>query len=94
MAVKPADDDEVFGFDHINLATLAPVTRCTTLVPMPSVLPIFNMPMPSLRSSRMRSSTKGSTGRRPSFVPFALARASPALTRSVGHSRQKSLNRL
>src|SRR5258708_6236327 len=36
-------------------------TRCTTLVPMPSFLPIFRMPMPSARSCRIRASTAGFT---------------------------------
>jgi hypothetical protein len=52
----------------------AEITRCTTLVPTPKVRPIFRMPIPSAFSSRMRASTDGFTVRRPSFVPFALAR--------------------
>jgi len=55
-------------------------TRCTTPVPTPTVRPIFRMPI--LLSSRMRPSTAGFTGRRPSFVRFARALASPAFTRS------------
>jgi hypothetical protein len=62
--------------------TLTEITRCTTLVPTPRVRPIFRRPMPSALSSRMRASMEGFTGRRPSFVPFALARARPALTLS------------
>jgi hypothetical protein len=38
--------------------------------------------MPSALSARMRPSSDGFTGRRPSFVPFDRALASPALTRS------------
>jgi hypothetical protein len=49
---------------------------------MPKVRPVLRMPSPLARSWRMRASTAGLTGRRPSFVPFALALASPALTRS------------
>ena len=49
-------------------------TRCTTLVPMPSFRPILTMPSPLAFSSRIRASTAGSTRRRPSLVPFALAR--------------------
>src|SRR5450432_1698220 len=58
----------------------APTTRCTTLVPMPSFRPILRMPSPLARSWRMRASTAGFTGRRPSFVPLARALASPAFT--------------
>jgi hypothetical protein len=67
-------------------------TRCTTDVPMPRVRPIFRMPIPSALSSRMRFSTEGATGRRPSLVPFSLARARPELTRSRIISRSNSAN--
>jgi hypothetical protein len=43
-------------------------------VPTPIVRPIFKMPMPAASSSRMRASMEAFTGRRPSFIPFALAR--------------------
>ena len=64
-------------------------TRCTTLVPIPSDLPILRMPSPLALSSRMRASTDGLTRRRPNFTPFALARASPALTRLPNDSPLK-----
>jgi hypothetical protein len=57
-------------------------TRCTTLVPMPSFRPILRILSPFAFSSNIRASTAGFTWRRPSLVPFALARARPALTRS------------
>jgi hypothetical protein len=68
-------------------------TRCTTLVPTPSVLPILRMPSPLALSSSMRASTEDLTRRRPSLVPFALARASPAFTRSRMMPRSNSANR-
>src|SRR3979409_2575815 len=67
-------------------------TRCTTLVPMPSFLPILRMPSPLALHSSIRASTEGLTPRRPSVVPFALARASPALTRSLIIPRSNSAN--
>jgi hypothetical protein len=67
-------------------ATAAEMIRCTTLVPTPTVRPIFKMPMPSARSSRMRSSTAGLIGRRPSLLPFALARASPGVDTFADHA--------
>ena len=36
-------------------------TRCTTLVPTPSVLPILRMPSPLALNSNMRASTEGLT---------------------------------
>jgi hypothetical protein len=36
-------------------------TRCTTLVPTPSVLPILRMPSPLALNSNMRASTEGPT---------------------------------
>jgi hypothetical protein len=49
-------------------------------------LAIFSMPRPSVRNARMRSSTPLDTIGRPIglplLVPFALAFAMPALTRS------------
>lgn len=50
--------------------------------PNPKLRPIRRMPIPRRRSLRMWSSTALPTGVLPSFVPLALARASPALTRS------------
>src|SRR5258708_39343348 len=50
MIVRPSDYRAVSN-----------TTRCTTLVPMPSFLPIFRMPMPSARSCRIRASTAGFT---------------------------------
>jgi hypothetical protein len=67
-------------------------TRCTTLVPTPSVLPILRMPSPLALNSSMRASTEGLTRRRPNFVPFALARARPAFTRSRMIPRSNSAN--
>src|SRR5882672_5659277 len=67
-------------------------TRCTTLVPMPSFRPILRMPSPLALSSSMRASTDGLTRRRPNLVPFALARASPAFTRSLMIPRSNSAN--
>jgi len=43
-------------------------------------------------NSRIRCSTAGLTRRRPNFVPFALARTSPALTRSQIMPRSNSAN--
>jgi hypothetical protein len=40
---------------------VAAPTRCTTLVPMPSFLPILRMPSPSGINSSIRASTEGST---------------------------------
>ena len=71
---------------------VAEITRWTTLVPMPMVRPILRIPIPVALSSRMRASTEGFTGRRPSFVPFALARARPALTLSRMMPRSNSAN--
>jgi hypothetical protein len=48
--------------------------------------------MPSAFSSRIRASMEGFTGRRPNLVPFALARASPALTLSRMIPRSNSAN--
>jgi hypothetical protein len=56
-------------------------TRCTTLVPMPSFRPILRMPSPLAFSSSIGPPPLPRPSR-PSFVPFALARARPALTRS------------
>jgi hypothetical protein len=72
---RPASDG---GTDQAALSTL-----CTTDVPTPTVRPIFRMPMPVPLSSRMRASTAGLTGRRPSLMPFFRALARPALTRST-----------
>ncbi|MEA2831387.1 MAG: hypothetical protein QOF22_2135 [Bradyrhizobium sp.] len=48
--------------------------------------------MPVALSSRIRASTEGFTGRRPSFVPVARALASPALTLSRIMPRSNSAN--
>jgi hypothetical protein len=66
------------GFDQDCHGTCLK-TPCTTLVPMPSILPILRMPSPLALNSRIRCSTAGLTRRRPNFAPFALARTSPAL---------------
>jgi hypothetical protein len=57
-------------------------TLCTTLVPTRSVRATLRMPIPCPLRTRIRASTAGLTGRRPSFVPLARALARPALTRS------------
>src|ERR1700730_9037558 len=49
---------------------------------MPSFRPILRIPSPLALNSSIRASTEGLTRRRPSLVPFALARARPALTLS------------
>ena len=67
-------------------------TRCTTLVPMPSLRPILSIPSPAPLSSIIRASTAGSTRRRPSLVPFALARASPELILSRIIPRSNTAN--
>ena len=56
------------------------------------VRPIFKMPIPSAFNSRIRASIEGLTARRPSFVSFALALASPAFTRSRIMPRSNSAN--
>jgi hypothetical protein len=61
-------------------------TRCTTLVPTPMVRPIFNMPMPSAFSARMRASTAGLTRRRPIHWPQQCVRAAhEAMLKSRSH---------
>jgi hypothetical protein len=47
--------------------------------------------MPPALSSRMRVSTDGFTLRRPSFVPFALARASPVTAQFPGRAATASV---
>ena len=68
-------------------------TRCTTLVPIPSSRPILSIPSPLPLNFSICASIAGATRRRPSFVPFALARARPALTLSRIIPRSNSANR-
>src|SRR5882672_1637087 len=59
---------------------------------MPSFLPILRMPSPLALSFTISASIDGLTRRRPNFTPLALARASPALTRSLMIPRSNSAN--
>jgi hypothetical protein len=64
---------------------VAGMTRRTTLVPTPTVLPILRMPM--ARRVWMRFSIEESTGLQPNRTPSSRARANPAFTRSQIISR-------
>src|SRR6516164_4124751 len=55
--------------------------RCTTLVPTPSALAVFKMPVPAARRVLMARSIFALVLGRPSRTPRARALASPALTR-------------
>ena len=59
-------------------------TRCTTEVPTPRVRPIFRMPMPAARSSRIRVSTDELTGRQSSRTPRSSRRPRPLACGSTG----------
>jgi hypothetical protein len=68
--------------------------RCTTLVPTPTVRPIFRMPMPSARSSRMRSSTAGRTSTQPLALRPGPRRAGiePLISNRASEEQQRSFD--